>query len=102
MERKKASDFPQPLLDLFDLYVHGDISRRAFLDGAQKFATGGVTAVALWEMLRPNYAWANEVPEDDSRIKTGTGSVNSPAAMAPSRATWCSRQTRQASCREFW
>ena len=78
MERKKASDFPQALLDLFDRYVHGDISRRAFLDGAQKFAIGGVTATALWEMLRPNYALANEVPEDDSRIKTGTASVDSP------------------------
>ncbi len=78
MQRKKASDFPQPLLDLFDLYVHGEINRRAFLDGAQKFAVGGVTATALWEMLRPNYALANEVPDDDSRIKTATASVNSP------------------------
>ena len=78
MERKKASDFPQPLLDLFDRYVHGDISRRAFLDGAQKFAVGGVTATALWEMLRPNYALANEVPENDSRIKTAEASVDSP------------------------
>ena len=31
MERKKASDFPQELLDLFDHYVHGRMSRRAFL-----------------------------------------------------------------------
>src|SRR5579863_4054403 len=78
MQRKTASDFPQPLLDLFDLYVHGEINRRAFLDRAQKFAVGGVTATALWEMLRPNYALANEVPDDDSRIKTTTGSVDSP------------------------
>jgi carboxymethylenebutenolidase len=46
MERKKASDFPQELLNLFDGYVHGGISRRQFLDGAQKFAVGGVSAVA--------------------------------------------------------
>ena len=32
MERKKASDFPQELLNLFDRYVHGDIDRRAFLE----------------------------------------------------------------------
>ena len=38
MERKKASDFPQELLNLFDGYVHGGISRRQFIDGAQKFA----------------------------------------------------------------
>ena len=48
MERKKASDFPQDLLDLFDQYVHGGISRRDFIDGAQKFAVGGVTATALF------------------------------------------------------
>jgi carboxymethylenebutenolidase len=78
MERKKASDFPQPLLDLFDRYVHGEISRRSFLDGAQKFAVGGVTATTLWEMLRPNYAWAIQVAKDDTRIKSETASVASP------------------------
>ena len=78
MDRKKASDFPQALLDLFDLYVHGEINRRSFLDGAQKFAVGGVTATALWEMLRPNYAWANQVAKDDARIKSETASVASP------------------------
>ena len=78
MERKKASDFPQALLDLFDRYLHGEISRRSFLDGAQKFAVGGVTATALWEMLRPNYAWAIQVPKDDARIKTEIPSVASP------------------------
>jgi carboxymethylenebutenolidase len=78
MERKKASDFPQPLLNLFDQYVHGRIDRREFLEGAEKFAVGGVTAMALWEMLRPNYAWANEVPADDKRIKAETVTIPSP------------------------
>jgi carboxymethylenebutenolidase len=78
MERKKASDFPQELLNLFDLYVHGEINRRAFLDGAQKFAVGGVTATALFEMLKPNYAWAVQVLPDDKRIKTESVTVQSP------------------------
>ena len=78
MERKKASDFPQELLDLFDHYVHGEISRRAFLDGAQKFAVGGLTAVAIWEALKPNYAWAQQVPKDDSRVKAEYETVDSP------------------------
>jgi carboxymethylenebutenolidase len=77
-ERKKASDFPQELLNLFDQYVHGGINRRAFLDGAQKFAVGGVTATALFEMLRPNYAWAVQVPKDDNRIKAESATVPSP------------------------
>jgi len=78
MERKNASDFPQELLNLFDKYVHGGIDRRAFLDGAQKFAVGGVTATALLEMLKPNYAWAVQVPKDDARIKGETVTVPSP------------------------
>jgi carboxymethylenebutenolidase len=78
MERKKASDFPQELLNLFDRYVHGDIDRRGFLQGAQRFAVGGVTAAALLEALRPNYAWAVQVPENDSRIKAESATVPSP------------------------
>ncbi len=78
MERKKASDYPQELLNLFDRYVHGEIDRRAFLDGANRFAVGGLTATAIWESLRPNYAWAQQVPKDDSRIKTEWVTVDSP------------------------
>jgi carboxymethylenebutenolidase len=78
MERKKASDFPQGLLQLLDRYVHGDISRRDFFDRAQKFAVGGVTAAALFEMLRPNYAWAIQIQPDDSRIKAETVTVLTP------------------------
>jgi len=78
MERKKATDYPQELLDLFDVYVHGGMDRRAFLEGAQKFAKGGVTAMAIWESLRPNYAWAEQVPKDDPRLKTERVTVPSP------------------------
>lgn len=76
--RKKASDYPQELLDLFDLYVHGEIQRRDFLEGAKKFAVGGVTATAIWESLRPNYAWAQQVAKDDKRIQTEYVTVPSP------------------------
>ena len=69
MERKKASDFDQELLNLFDRYVHGMINRREFLDGAAKFAVGGLSAAALVESLSPRYAEAQQVPKDDSRLK---------------------------------
>jgi len=69
MERKKASDFDPELLGLFHRYVHGGLSRREFLDGAAKFAVGGLTVAALWDMLKPNYALAQQVPKEDSRIK---------------------------------
>ena len=78
MERKKATDFPQELLNLFDKYVHGDINRREFLNGATKFAIGGLTAAAILESLRPNFAWAQQVAPDDSRITTEYATVSSP------------------------
>jgi len=78
MERKKASEFPQELLDLFHEYQHGDISRRTFLDRAARFATAGLTVATIFESLTPNYAWAQQVPPDDKRIKVGYETVQSP------------------------
>ena len=78
MDRKKASDYPQELLDLFDKYVHGELDRRDFIERSKKFATGSVTAMALFESLRPNYAWAQQVPKDDSRLRTEYATVPSP------------------------
>jgi carboxymethylenebutenolidase len=79
MERKSASDYPQELLDLFHEYQHGDINRRTFLDRAGKFAVGGLTVAAIFESLSPNYAWAQQVPADDKRIKVSREVVDSPA-----------------------
>ncbi len=70
MERKKASDFDQELLNLFDQYVPGAIDRRGFLDRAGRFAVGGLTAAALLDMLSPKFAEAQQVPKDDKRLKT--------------------------------
>jgi carboxymethylenebutenolidase len=78
VERTTAADFPQELLNLFDHYVHGEISRRQFLDGAAKYAVGGLTAMAIWDSLRPNYALAEKVPKDDKRLKTEYATVSSP------------------------
>ena len=69
MERLKAVDFDQGLLNLYDKYAHGLIERREFLGKASKYAAGGVTAAALLEALSPNYALANQVDENDPRIK---------------------------------
>src|SRR5277367_3610697 len=78
MERKKASDFPQDLLNLFDEYVHGDIDRRDFLEGAKKFAVGGMTAATIFESLRPNYAWAEQIKKNDKRVIAEYVTVPSP------------------------
>jgi carboxymethylenebutenolidase len=83
MDRKRATDFDPQLLALFDRYVHGHISRREFLDGATRFAVGGLTATALWEMLRPNYALAQQVAKNDSRIKAEYALYPSPQGNSP-------------------
>lgn len=68
MNRMTAKDFDQELLDLYDFYAHGKITKREFLDKAGKFAVGGVTAMALLNMLSPNYAMAEQVSFNDPEI----------------------------------
>ena len=78
MQRKTAQDFDQELLILFDAYVHGALDRRGFLEQAQKFAVGGVTATMLLGALSPNFAAAQQVAPSDPRIKTEMLSYPSP------------------------
>ncbi len=68
MARLTAKDFPPELLELYDFYVHGRISKREFLDRAGRFAVGGVTAAALLATLSPNYALAQQVQFTDPEI----------------------------------
>jgi carboxymethylenebutenolidase len=68
MTRLTAKDFDQELLDLYDFYAHGRISKREFLDRAGRFAVGGTTAIALLDMLSPRYALAQQVAPDDPEI----------------------------------
>lgn len=68
MPRMKAKDFPQELLDLYDFYAHGRITKRQFLDRATKFTVGTVTAAALLDMLSPDYALAEQVSFNDPDI----------------------------------
>jgi len=85
MERRKASDFPPDVLRLFDGYVHGFIGRREFLDRAARYAVGGLTAAAMLESLRPNYALAQQVPKTDSRIRAEYLSYPSPQGTGTMR-----------------
>lgn len=75
---KTAADFSREVLDLFDQYVHGGLSRRGFLDGAGKYAVGGTTAVGLLEALSPNFAAAQQVADSDPRIVTSHVAFDSP------------------------
>lgn len=68
MTRLTAKDFPQELLELYDFYAHGRITKREFLDQAGKYAVGGVTAAGILASLSPNYALANQVEFTDPDI----------------------------------
>jgi carboxymethylenebutenolidase len=84
-ERKKASDFPKEILALFDGYVHGFIERRDFLEGAAKVVGGGAAALGVLNALQPEYAWAQQVPEEDSRIQARYVEYPSPNGSGPMR-----------------
>jgi carboxymethylenebutenolidase len=85
MERRKAGDFAPEVMQLFDGYVHGALSRRDFLDRAAKFAVGGLTASVMLESLQPNFAWAQQVAKDDPRIKAGYADYDSPGGSGKMR-----------------
>jgi carboxymethylenebutenolidase len=85
MERRKATDYPQEVLNLFDGYVHGRMTRRDFLDQAAKYAVSGFTAAAMLESLRPNFAWAQQVAKDDKRIQTQQVEYDSPQGSGKMR-----------------
>ncbi len=76
--RKRASDFDQRILEIFDGYVHGKISKRQFISQAGKYAVAGVTGAMILEQLQPNYAWAQEVAPDDPDIETNIVEYQSP------------------------
>ena len=80
-----ANDFDPEVLRLFDKYVHGGIDRRGFLDGAAKFAVGGITAAGLLEALSPKFAQAQQVPAADPRIKGAMVEFTSPKGYGNAR-----------------
>lgn len=68
MTRLTAKDFAPELLELYDYYAHGRISRRDFLDRAAAFTVAGLSASALLASLSPNYALAQQVEFTDPDI----------------------------------
>ena len=78
MTRLTAHDFQPEVLQLFDRYVHGDISRRGFLDSAAKIAGSSAAASGLLAALSPQFAQAQQISPTDSRIRTRFETVASP------------------------
>lgn len=81
----KASDYDPRVLELFDGYVHGKLTRRQFLERAARFTAGGVTAAGLLASLSPDYALARQVDPNDPSITTSYKKYASPAGAGVMR-----------------
>ena len=77
-QRKKAHEFDQRILEIFDGYVHGKMTKRQFISQAGKYTAAGVTGAMILEQLQPNYAWAQQVMPDDPAIETQVVEYQSP------------------------
>lgn len=64
----KPANYDPEILELFDGYVHGKLTRRQFLDRAASVAAAGVSAAAILASLSPDYALAQQVDPDDKSI----------------------------------
>lgn len=71
-------DYDQKILDLFDGYVHGLLTRRQFIDRAAGFTAAGVTAASILSSLSPDYALAEQVSPDAASIETSYKEYSSP------------------------
>jgi hypothetical protein len=48
----QTKKIPAEAVELYTRYIHGEISRRDFFNGAQRFAVAGLTATAIVEADR--------------------------------------------------
>jgi carboxymethylenebutenolidase len=72
------TEYDPRVLELFDGYVHGKLSRRQFLDRATAFTVSGVSAATLLASLSPDYALAQQVNPDDKSISVSYKKYESP------------------------
>jgi carboxymethylenebutenolidase len=73
---------PNEAIELYNRYIHGEISRRDFLHDAKRFAVAGLTVGTVVEALMPNYVAAQQVAKTDDRIKASYVTVPSPQGNA--------------------
>ena len=70
---------PAEAVELYTRYIHGEISRRDFMERVSRFAVAGLTAAVIVERLMPNYALGQQVRKDDERIKASYETIPSPS-----------------------
>jgi carboxymethylenebutenolidase len=75
---KERRTVPPEAVELYNRYIHGEINRRDFLNGAQRFAVAGLSASAIVAALMPDYALGQQISRTDERLKTGYITIPSP------------------------
>ena len=78
MSKKEKRTVPFEAIEIYNQYIHGEISRRKFLSGVKKFAVAGLSATAIVEALMPNYALGQQITRDDERISASYETIPSP------------------------
>ena len=78
MTKKEKRTVPFEAIEVYNQYIHGEISRRKFLSGVKKFAAVGLSATAIVEALMPNYALGQQVRTDDERLTASYETIPSP------------------------
>src|SRR6202453_419362 len=77
MEETKPK-LPHEAIQLYNEFIHGEITRRSFMEGLQRMAVGGLAATSMIDALMPNYALGQQVSRTDDRIKATYETVPSP------------------------
>src|SRR6202451_2883925 len=72
------SKLPTEAIQLYNEFIHGEITRRSFMEGLQRLAVGGLAAAAVIDALMPDYARGQQVSRTDDRIKATYETVPSP------------------------
>ena len=78
MTKKEKRTVPFEAIEVYNQYIHGEISRRKFLSGVKKFAAVGLSATAIVEALMPNYALGQQIRTDDERLTASYETIPSP------------------------
>lgn len=71
MKDRKNGTVNQEAIELYNVYIHGDLPRREFLRRLAGIVGSAAAASALLPLLEPNYVFAQQVAGDDARLETG-------------------------------
>ena len=75
---KDKPGYDRRVMRLFDGYVHGQMSRREFLERLTTVTASATSAAAILASLSPDYALAQQVDPGDKSIRASYKRYGSP------------------------